>query len=102
MRVHPKRSRPDGGDAFVPDPQGGHGPLPSDDAESLAEEFIASATSAEPVEMEARDEVVEEELGGPFVGIEGLVGPEGEEGDEVELQAMEAPFPFPPRRPPNR
>jgi hypothetical protein len=88
MSFYPKRSRPDGADAFVPDPQGEHGPLPADDAESFAEEFIASATSAEPVEMEAQDEVVDDEVGGPFVGIEGEHEPEV---DEEEIAAALAP-----------
>jgi hypothetical protein len=64
--------RPDDGEAFLPDPSmtRSHIALGGTDAESFAEEFIASATAGEPVEMDAQDEVVEEELGGPFVELD--------------------------------
>lgn len=68
--------RSDDGDAFLPDPTGKHDPRAMSDGESFAEEFIASATAGEPVEMDAQDEVVEEEWGGPFLELE------AEEGDE--------------------
>lgn len=61
--------RSDGGVAFVPDPEDGT-PIVADDAESFAEEFIATATAGEGVEMDAIDEVVDEEDGGPFLEIE--------------------------------
>ncbi len=64
IRSHVHRA--DDGNAFVPDPMDRNGAIP-DDAESFAEEFIASATAGEPVEMDAADEVIEEEVGGPFV-----------------------------------
>jgi hypothetical protein len=74
--------RPDDGEAFLPDPQGRrgteHGSLTATDGESFAEEFIASATAGEPVEMDAQDEVVEEEWGGPFLELE------PQEGDSAE------------------
>jgi hypothetical protein len=65
-------ARPDSADAFLPDPMagGGHGPLASDDAEWFAEEYIASATTGEPIMEDARDEVSEEEEGGPFLVLE--------------------------------
>ena len=61
--------RPDDGEAFLPDPSTtrSHIALGGTDGESFAEEFIASATAGEPVEMDAQDEVVEEEWGGPFL-----------------------------------
>jgi hypothetical protein len=64
--------RPDGGEAFLPDPttKDRHNALADTDGESFAEEFIASATAGEPVEMEAQDEVVEEEWGGPFLELD--------------------------------
>ena len=79
--------RPDNGDAFLPDPTSteAHGALTKTDAEFFAEEFIASATAGEPVEMEAADEVIEEEWGGPFLELEAL------EGDDTEA------IPEPPR-----
>jgi hypothetical protein len=61
--------RPDGGAAFLPDRFAG-GPLLESDAESVAEEFIASATMGESVGEDARDEVVDEENGGPFLELE--------------------------------
>jgi hypothetical protein len=60
--------RSDDANAFVPDPLEANRPgIPEADAESFAEEFITSATAAEPVEEDARDEVVDEEQGGPFL-----------------------------------
>ncbi len=45
------------------------GRLPAE-AEDLAEEFIATATSAEEVFTNAADELTVEELGGPFLEID--------------------------------
>lgn len=64
-----KKERLDGGDAFVPDVARNHERLVDDEAESYAEEFIAEATSAEYVGEDARDEMVAEELGGPFLEL---------------------------------
>src|SRR5690606_17247304 len=67
--------RPDSGDAFLPDPtdptsRGGRGPRASDDAEWFAEEYIASATTGEPVAEDARDEIRDDEEGGPFLELD--------------------------------
>jgi hypothetical protein len=59
--------RRDGGDAFFPDPSGGPSRIPDELAEELAEEFLASATSGEEQGEEAHEQIVDEELGGPFV-----------------------------------
>ncbi len=64
-----KKDRRDGGDAFVPDVARTHERLVDDEAESYAEEFIAEATSAEHVGADARDEMIAEELGGPFLEL---------------------------------
>ncbi len=84
--------RRDDADAFVPDPSEEGRPIPTDDneAESFAEEFIASATGAEPVQEDARDEVSDEEQGGPF-----LIEQEQEPDTVVGLPGL-------PRRPPHR
>jgi hypothetical protein len=82
--------RPDDGEAFLPDPTQSedHNPLGNTDAESFAEEFIASATAGEPVEMDAADEVVEEEWGGPFLELdaEPVEGPEPVLGAKPNLE----------------
>ena len=65
--------RTDGGVAFLPDPNDSKRRVPvaaMGDGESFGEEFIASATAGEPVEMDAQDEVVEEEWGGPFLELD--------------------------------
>lgn len=64
--------RPDDGAAFLPDPtaRAKHTVASMADGESFGEEFLASATAGEPVEMDAQDEVVEEEWGGPFLELE--------------------------------
>jgi len=62
--------RADDGEAFLPDPtrRGAH--ITANDAESFGEEFVASATTGEPVHGDAADEVVEEEEGGPFLELD--------------------------------
>ena len=62
-----RRDRSDDANAFMPDPEGGPARIPDDLAESLAEEFLSSATSGETAREDLQDEVVPEELGGPFV-----------------------------------
>ena len=61
--LHP---RSDDGNAFMPDP--GDGPARSRDdlAENLAEDYLQAATQGMEVE-EDHDQIVPEELGGPFV-----------------------------------
>ncbi len=61
---HVRHVDQDGGYAFVPDYRKGFVASTDGDAEALGEEFIASATSAEPVAEEARDEVVADDLAG--------------------------------------
>lgn len=63
-----RKVRADDGDAFFPDPQGGPAHARGDAlADELAEEFIRSATSGEEQGEEGHEQVVDEELGGPFV-----------------------------------
>jgi hypothetical protein len=59
--------REDRADAFIKDP--GDGPALTDDdlAQTLAQEYLRSATSGEDTTEDAFDEVVPEEIGGPFV-----------------------------------
>ena len=68
QRAAPQRhERSDDGNAFIPDPEGGPAYTRDDLAESLAEDFLQAATSGEDVAEESGDQVVPEELGGPFV-----------------------------------
>jgi hypothetical protein len=67
-RAARRHQRSDDGNAFIPDPGDGPAHTRDDLAESLAEEYLQGATSGgEPVAEEQNDEVVPEELGGPFV-----------------------------------
>jgi hypothetical protein len=60
--------RKDDGNAFFPDPEGGEAHAGNDTlAENLAEVFLESATSGEERAEEALNELVTEELGGPFL-----------------------------------
>ena len=65
------RVRSDDGDAFLPDPyahgKSGHVRSAEPYGESLAEDFVASATSGEEVTVELRDALNADEVGGPFV-----------------------------------
>lgn len=63
----PHQARADDGEAFLHDPHGGPAHTTEQLGETLAEEFLQSATSAQEVSEDVRDAVVPEELGGPFV-----------------------------------
>jgi hypothetical protein len=65
----PKAVRADGrqGEAFIPDPNRTHQPVPDDLAEYLGESFVAAAVTGDDVATETQNELVPEELGGPFV-----------------------------------
>lgn len=60
-------ARSDDANAFIPDP--GDGPARTDDdlAESLAEDFLEGATSAQDPDEERLESTFPEEIGGPFV-----------------------------------
>ena len=58
--------RHDDANAFIPE-DGSSIDSRDDLAEMLAEGFLAQATSGESVDLDVRDELLEEELGGPFV-----------------------------------
>lgn len=65
-------ARRDEGRAFLPDPYAPdarkHPARAGDElAETLAEEYVAAATSGEEQAQEAQDELVADEIGGPFV-----------------------------------
>jgi hypothetical protein len=91
MSRHPNRS--DAADAFVPDP--GEGPARVDDdlAESLAEEFIVAVTSAEEPGEDVRDEVLPEEMGGPFLEVPASDEFDGKPDASNPLDADREPFP---------
>lgn len=59
--------RPDSADAFMDDPEDGPAVIDDDLAETLAEEFLQSATSGGDSTDEAMDRMVPEEIGGPFI-----------------------------------
>lgn len=58
--------RSDDANAFMPDPEGGPARIDDDLAENLAEEFLQGATQGTDAE-EDLDQVVPEEIGGPFI-----------------------------------
>lgn len=64
----PRHPRVDDGYAFLPDVVSGEpgSTASAADAEFFGEEFIGAATTGES-QSEARDEVVDEEEGGPFI-----------------------------------
>ena len=66
------RGRSDDGNAFMPDPEDGPVLIHDDLAESLAEDFLEAATRGEEVAEDVREQVVPEELGGPFVETSAL------------------------------
>ena len=58
--------RSDSGDAFFPDPEDGPALAPDDLAETLAEDYLQSATSGSDVDDEVLNQVVPEEIGRPL------------------------------------
>jgi hypothetical protein len=60
------RQRSDDANAFMPDPEDGPARIRDDLAEDLAEDYLQAATQGMEVE-EVHDQVVPEEIGGPFV-----------------------------------
>jgi hypothetical protein len=96
MHTDDKESRRpmDDGEAFLPDPRDGGPTRVRDDlAEMMAEEFLSSASSGEEQTQEGRDQVVAEELGGPFIQSTD----EEEMADDVDgnnpIDAEPEPFP---------
>jgi hypothetical protein len=79
--------RMDDGNAFMPDPEGGEAHSDDTLAENLAEVFLESATSGEEQTEHMLNDLVYEEIGGPFL--------EDEPPDEMELELD--PIPRPPR-----
>jgi hypothetical protein len=79
-KPHPRR---DGGRAFFSDPGGEPAVAPDELAESLAEEFLASATSAEEVTESQRAVFLTEEIGGPFLEVR-LRVPDADHGLDEE------------------
>jgi hypothetical protein len=73
--IHPSHARSDEGRAFLPDPyDGSRAKARAADqlAETLAEEFVTSATGAE-LDGQGHDGLLTEELGGPFTESTGAV-----------------------------
>jgi hypothetical protein len=92
--MSPRRKRPDDGQAFLPDfVEGGPACTKDEIAETLAEEFIESATSAEEQSEDIRNETVPEELGGPFVEVPASEEFDGEPDASNPEDAEKAPFP---------
>jgi hypothetical protein len=63
---HGVRQRSDDANAFMPDPEDGPARIRDDLAEDLAEDYLQAATQGMEVE-EIHDQIVPEEIGGPFV-----------------------------------
>jgi hypothetical protein len=71
MKSHsPKTTRSDDAHAFLPDPSETGEPLRETDGVSFAEEYVASALSGESMNEDLRDEVAEDEEGGPFLVLD--------------------------------
>ena len=100
--VVPPHGRSDEGRAFLPDPYDGTGaPARADDplAETLAEEFVASATNAEEMTEDDRDQLMPEEVGGPFTESSGAEEFAGGSDASNPPDAEREPFPTVTRQP---
>ena len=93
---HRLGGRSDDGRAFLPDPYDGAGaPARAADpfAETLAEEFVTSATNAEEMTEDDRDEMTTEEVGGPFTETTGAEEFAGGTDASNPADAEREPFP---------
>jgi hypothetical protein len=77
----------------LPDPAGGRAHTSDVLAESLAEEFLASATSAEEAAESMRDAVLPEEVGGPFVEVRAATEFDRAPDESNPPDAAKEPFP---------
>jgi hypothetical protein len=82
-KIHAK-VRKDDADAFITEADQVAG-TPDDLAQHLAEEFLRSAAGGEDSEEDSRDEVLAEEMGGPFIES----GPEEEFGSTLDRDVPE-------------
>ena len=96
-----RSTRPDDGNAFLPDPGGGPAHTNDDIAENLAEQFLESATSGEEVGEDALNVQTEEEDGGPFVPSTAEDEFAHEPDASNPLDAEPETFPTPMRSPPD-
>jgi hypothetical protein len=100
--LHPAGRRSDEGTAFLPDPYDGAGaPARTGDdlAQSLAEEFVVSATTAEDMTEDDRNAVSAEELGGPFTQTTAAEEFATEPDDSNPIDGEKEPFPTATRQP---
>jgi hypothetical protein len=92
MKAQRRHQRPDDGNAFIPDPEGGPARTRDDLAETLAESFVLGATQDEDGEDAALDGLVPEEIGGPFVetsaSAEFADGTDGSNPADAKREAM--------------
>jgi hypothetical protein len=89
----PAHERRDDANAFLPDPDGGPARAPEDLSETLAEEFVAAATSGEDRDEDFLDATVPEEIGGPFIETSAAEEMAGSVDDLNPPDAEPEPFP---------
>ena len=89
------RGRSDDGNAFMPDPESGPARIQDDLAESLAEDFLEAATRGEEVAEDVREQIVPEELGGPFLETSALEEFANDIDGANPSDAMPEPLPRP-------
>jgi hypothetical protein len=87
-----RRGRSDSADAFIPDPEDGPARVDDDLAENLAEDFVMAATTGGDHDDGNPDEIVPEELGGPFVETsaseEFALGADESNPDDAMVEAL--------------
>ena len=86
--------RTDDANAFMPDPEGGPATIADDLAENLAEEYLQGATQGSDAE-EDLDQVVPEEIGGPFIETSAAEEFAHDTDEANPLEAEAEPLPRP-------
>jgi hypothetical protein len=84
--------RTDDANAFMPDPEGGPAQIADDLAENLAEEYLQAATQGTDAEDDL-DQVVPEEIGGPFIETSAAVEFAHDTDEANPLDAEAEPLP---------
>jgi hypothetical protein len=95
-RITMAKERKDDGNAFIRDP--GDGPIRSEGIGSeMVEEFMLAATSGEDMSEDIRNQVTDEEYGGPFVTTRMSDEMADDEDESNPSDATQEPLPSPMR-----
>lgn len=96
MAHHRTGPRKDDANAFLPDPDGGPIKSNGDAGDEMTEDFLRAATSGQDEAEEVRNQVLSEEIGGPFVTSTASqeISYEGDESNPPDAEVEGRPSPM--------